>query len=341
MFELNKLVRKNILDLLPYSSARDEFSGTDGVFLDANENPFGTLNRYPDPYQKALKTKLSVLKSIPTENIFIGNGSDEIIDLGYRIFCTPGVDKALTFSPTYGIYEVSAKINDVELITVPLNESFQIDFEALEPFLKDEHLKLIFICSPNNPTGNMIRDIDFLLQKFEGIVFVDEAYIDFTSNESHAYDIEDYPNLIVSQTLSKAWGLAAVRVGTAYAHADIISLFSKVKPPYNISELNQRAAIEALDQFSEFQKRKAVILEQRKRLEKILPTLSVVERVYRSDANFLLVEVLNANAVYAELVDRKVITRNRSGLVRNCIRVTVGSPEENEQLINAFKELSQ
>lgn len=341
MFELNKLVRRNILDLLPYSSARDEFSGTDGVFLDANENPFGALNRYPDPYQKALKTKLSVLKSIPTENIFIGNGSDEIIDLAYRIFCTPGVDKALTFSPTYGMYEVSSKINDVELITVPLNESFQIDFDSLEPFLKDEHLKLIFICSPNNPTGNIIRDIDGLLQKFNGIVFVDEAYIDFTSNESRAYDIEDYPNLIVSQTFSKAWGLAAARVGTAYAHTDIISLFSKVKPPYNISELNQQAAIEALDQFSEFQKRKAIILEQRERLEKILPTLSVVERVYRSDANFLLVEVRNANDVYAKLVDRKVITRNRSGLVRNSIRITVGSPEENEQLIHAFKELSQ
>jgi histidinol-phosphate aminotransferase len=341
MVELKKLVRRNILDLLPYSSARDEFSGTDGVFLDANENPFGELNRYPDPYQKALKTKLSILKSIPTENIFSGNGSDEVIDLAYRIFCTPGVDKALTFSPTYGMYEVSAKINDVELITLPLNESFQIDFDSLEPFLKDEHLKLIFICSPNNPTGNIIRDIDFLLQKFKGIVFVDEAYIDFTCNESHAYDIEDYPNLIVSQTLSKAWGLAAARIGVAYAVPEIISIFNKVKPPYNISELNQQAAIEALDQFSEFQKRKAIILEQRKRLEKILPTLSVVERVYRSDANFLLVEVCNANAIYAELVNRKVITRNRSGLVRNCIRITVGSPEENEQLINAFKELSQ
>ena len=340
MLDLNKLVRKNIRDLLPYSSARDEFSGTDGVFLDANENPFGELNRYPDPNQKELKNKLSSLKSIPAESIFIGNGSDEVIDLAYRVFCTPGIDKALTFSPTYGMYEVSAEINDIKLITVPLNDSFQIDFGALTPFLKDETLKLIFICSPNNPTGNIIRGIDRLLQEFNGIIVVDEAYIDFTDNESFAGVIENYPNLIVSQTFSKAWGLAAARVGVAYANTEIISIFNKVKPPYNVSALNQQTALKALDDISGFQKRRAVLLEQRELLERRLPELPVVAKVYRSDANFLLVEMKNAHAVYTGLVDRKVITRNRSALVNNCIRITVGSPEENEQLITALNELT-
>ena len=340
MLDLNKLVRKNIRDLLPYSSARDEFSGTDGVFLDANENPFGELNRYPDPNQKELKNKLSSLKSIPAESIFIGNGSDEVIDLAYRVFCTPGIDKALTFSPTYGMYEVSAEINDIKLITVPLNDSFQIDFGALTPFLKDENLKLIFICSPNNPTGNIIRGIDRLLQEFNGIIVVDEAYIDFTDNESFAGVIENYPNLIVSQTFSKAWGLAAARVGVAYANTEIISIFNKVKPPYNVSALNQQTALKALDDISGFQKRRAVLLEQRELLERRLPELPVVAKVYRSDANFLLVEMKNAHAVYTGLVDRKVITRNRSALVNNCIRITVGSPEENEQLITALNELT-
>jgi histidinol-phosphate aminotransferase len=209
MFELNDyIVRKNILALKPYSSARDEFSGDEGVFLDANENPFGELNRYPDPHQKELKEKLSKIKSVPSENIFIGNGSDEVIDLTFRIFCNPGKDKALTFSPGYGMYEVSAKINDVELIKVSLNQSFQIDFDIVENYLNDKALKLIFVCSPNNPTGNIINNIELLLQKFNGIVVVDEAYIDFSDTDSFIAKINEYPNLIVAQTFSKAWGLA-------------------------------------------------------------------------------------------------------------------------------------
>lgn len=338
MFELDdNIVRKNILNLKPYSSARDEFSGDDGVFLDANENPFGELNRYPDPYQKELKKKLSEIKSIPFENIFIGNGSDEVIDLTFRIFCNPGKDKALTFSPGYGMYDVSAQINDIELIKVPLNQSFQIDFNAIESYLNDKALKLILVCSPNNPTGNIINNIELLLQKFKGIVVIDEAYIDFSKTDTFITKIKVFPNLIVSQTFSKAWGLAASRVGTAYASIKVISLFNKVKPPYNVSGLNQKAVLKALKNYSEFEKRKSIILEQKSWLEKQLQGIPVVKNIYPSDANFILVEVTNANNVYSELVNKKVIIRNRNLLVKNCIRITVGSPNENQKLI---KELS-
>ena len=339
--EINKLVRKNIINLKPYSSARDEFPGKEGVFLDANENPFGELNRYPDPHQKELKKNLSKIKSVPEENIFIGNGSDEVIDLTFRIFCNPGKDKAITFSPTYGIYEVSAAINDVELIKIPLNASFQIDFGALEKYLNDESVKLIFICSPNNPTANNIDNIDRVLEKFKGIVFVDEAYIDFSNTSSLIKKINQYPNLIVSQTFSKAWALAAARVGVAYASTEIISIFNKVKPPYNVSALNQIAALNALQNYSEFEKRKTIILEQKKWLEKQLLQIASIKKVYPSDANFILIETTNADKIYGDLIRKKIITRNRNSLVRNCIRITVGSPAENEKLVNALKEISK
>ena len=336
--EIDKLVRKNILSLKPYSSARDEFSGSDGVFLDANENPFGELNRYPDPHQKELKRKLSELKSVPAENIFVGNGSDEVIDLTFRIFCNPGKDKALTFTPTYGMYEVSAEINEVELINIPLNSSFQIDFKTLENYLDDENLKLIFICSPNNPTGNSLENIEKVLQKFKGIVIVDEAYIDFSNSGSFLTKIDQYPNLIIMQTFSKAWGLAAARVGMAYSNDLIISLYNKIKPPYNVSELNQKAALKALEDTVGFEKRKTIILEQRTWLENQLNGLAVVNKIYPSDANFLLVELTDANKIYNELVSQKVITRNRHSVVRNCIRITVGSPAENQILVDALKK---
>ncbi|MBN9337649.1 MAG: aminotransferase class I/II-fold pyridoxal phosphate-dependent enzyme, partial [Chryseobacterium sp.] len=213
--DIQKLIRKNILNLEPYSSARDEFKGENGIFLDANENPFGELNRYPDPYQSKVKQKLSEINQISTENIFLGNGSDEVIDLAFRIFCEPKKDKVLTFSPTYGMYKVSANINDVELINLDLNDDFQINLETLKPYLKDENLKIIFICSPNNPTGNSIKNIKYILENFNGIVFIDEAYIDFSPEESFRNQIKNYPNLIVSQTFSKAWAMASVRVGTA------------------------------------------------------------------------------------------------------------------------------
>ncbi|MFA5972516.1 MAG: histidinol-phosphate transaminase [Lentimicrobiaceae bacterium] len=334
--EINNLVRKNILSLKPYSSARDEFSGSDGVFLDANENPFGELNRYPDPHQKTLKTKLSEIKSVPVSTIFVGNGSDEVIDLTFRIFCNPAKDKALIFTPTYGMYEVSAEINDVDLIKVPLTNSFQIDFDALENYLDDETLKLIFICSPNNPTANSLVNIETILKKFNGIVIVDEAYIDFSKADSLLTKIGQYPNLIVMQTFSKAWGLAAARVGMAYSNDLIISLFNKVKPPYNVSGPNQKAALKALENIAEFEKRKAIILEQRTWLENQLSGLAVVIKIYPSDANFLLVQMTDANRIYNELVNQKVITRNRHSVVKNCIRITVGSPEENQILIEAL-----
>jgi histidinol-phosphate aminotransferase len=339
MFELENLIRKNILQLKPYSSARDEYSGLSGIYLDANENPFGKLNRYPDPYQRELKERLSSYKCIPAENIFIGNGSDEVIDLVFRIFCIPGQDKALTFTPTYGMYDVLAAINEVEMIEIPLNQYFQIDLQEINTVLKTDNLKIIFICSPNNPTGNNIDHIETLLQKFNGIVFVDEAYIDFSQKDSLLTKLGKYPNLIVSQTFSKAWGLAAARVGIAYASASIISLFNKVKPPYNVSKLNQEAALEALENIAAFEKNRTIILEQKKLLEKKLKSSPLITKIHPSDANFILVETIDANAIYQKLVEQRVITRNRNNVVNACLRITVGSPSENEQLINALKNI--
>jgi histidinol-phosphate aminotransferase len=333
MFNLEKLVRKNILALKPYSSARDEYKGKDAIFLDANENPYGDLNRYPDPKQLELKKKLGEIKGIAIDNIFVGNGSDEVIDLAYRIFCEPGKDKALTFTPTYGMYDVSAGINDVELIKVPLTQDFQIDFDATEKYLKDENLKLIFICSPNNPTGNNIDNIEKIIEKFNGIIFIDEAYIDFSNAESFIKKIAQYPNIIISQTFSKAWGLAAARVGTAYASKAIIDLYNKVKPPYNVSKLNQDEALKTLLAVDNFEKNKNIILEERKKLIKNLSALPIVKRIYPSDANFILVELDNANKIYEILVAAKVITRNRNSVVRNCLRITVGREEENSRLL--------
>jgi histidinol-phosphate aminotransferase len=341
MINIKNLVRPNIIRLKPYSSARDEFSGLEGVFLDANENPYGTLNRYPDPYQKELKKKLIVLKSIALENIFIGNGSDEVIDLAFRIFCIPGLDKALTFSPTYGMYKVSAAINDIELIKLPLTNTFQIDLEHLKPFLSDTSIKLIFICSPNNPTGNLMNknDVVFILLNFNGIVILDEAYIDFAEEESLINLTAQYNNLIVSQTFSKARGLAAARVGLAYACEEIISLYNRVKPPYNVSVLNQQAAIDALNNQYDFQGNISKLLKERELLKNELLKLDVVQKIYPSDANFLLVEVANADEIYCALVKQGVISRNRNKQVANCIRISIGTADENQILITAFKKI--
>jgi histidinol-phosphate aminotransferase len=339
MIAIKNLVRSNILELQPYSSARSEFTGKEGIFLDANENPFGTLNRYPDPYQSELKQKLAQLKGVTPKNIFVGNGSDEVIDLAFRIFCNPGKDKAITFSPTYGMYDVSAGINNVELIQLPLSAEFQIDLATLKPYFNDSKLKLMFICSPNNPTGNLIDQdtISYILENFKGIVIVDEAYVDFAEGDSLIKKINQYNNLIVSQTFSKAWGLAAARVGTAYAGDEIIGLYNKVKPPYNISELNQKAANEALNNFTEYEANLNLILSERKRLEKVLLNIEKVKRIYPSDANFILIEVENADQLYTTLVEQNIITRNRNKQVKNCIRISIGTPEENDTLINAIK----
>ncbi len=340
--DIQKLVRKNILNLKPYSSARDEFEGENGIFLDANENPFGELNRYPDPYQRKIKQKLSELNQISIKNIFLGNGSDEVIDLAFRIFCNPEKDKILTFSPTYGMYEVSANINNVELINLDLTDDFQINLENLKPYLNDENLKIIFICSPNNPTGNSFKDIKYILDNFSGIVFIDEAYIDFSPEESFRNQIKNYPNLIVSQTFSKAWGMASVRVGIAYASEEIIKFYNKTKPPYNISQLNQNEVLDALndENIKLVQDNIKLILNEKKILIQSLKELKLVKRIFATDANFILIEVENADEIYQKLVEENVIVRNRNSVIKNCLRITVGSPEENLKLIETLQNFN-
>ncbi len=337
-FDLKEMVRPNIWTLQPYSSARDEFTGTKGIFLDANENPFGENNRYPDPHQRELKATLAVMKKIPIENIFIGNGSDEVIDLVYRIFCEPAMDSVIICPPTYGMYEVSANINNVEIIRVPLVDGFQIDADAI---LK-QRAKAVFICSPNNPTGNNIDNIEVLLKQFSGFVVVDEAYIDFSKVESYISKLGDYPNLIIMQTFSKAWGLASARVGIAYASKEIVNLMNKTKPPYNVSAFNQAKAIEALNNKELYEKQVNVILEQRDYLQRELTRFEFVKKVYPSDANFILIEIdeaFDVYSVYNKLIKNQIITRNRTTQIKNCIRITVGTPEENQELINELQNI--
>ncbi len=347
MIDLKKIVRKNILELKPYSSARDEFSenssmSSELLFLDANENPFGELNRYPDPYQLELKQCLAEIKQIPTDQIFIGNGSDEVIDLLFRVFCEPGKDKALTFSPTYGMYNVSSAINDVQLLEVPLNEKFNIDLSITTSYINDNNLKLLFICTPNNPTGNCLnRDaIIEILESFNGIVAIDEAYIDFSSETSWIEILDQFSNLVVIQTFSKARGLAAARIGVCFGSTEIIRLLNKVKPPYNISELNQRAAIASLKSTDKFEREVKILLKERDRLTLELAAIDFVSEVYPSQANFLLVEVDDADLRYQQLVQSGVIPRNRNTVVRNCLRITVGSPNQNDELIGLCNTLS-
>jgi len=341
MFDLDKLVRENVRNLTPYSCARDEFKGKTGIFLDANENPFGKLNRYPDPYQRDLKAAISKTKGISEEKIFLGNGSDEIIDLCYRVFCNPGTDKALTFTPTYGMYEVSASVNDIKIIKVPLNESFQIDLEKTKPWLADNNVKLIFICSPNNPTGNCmeISDVNYIISNFNGIVVIDEAYIDFTEKPSFIKMIDKYPNLIIMQTFSKAFGLAAARVGIAFSNPAILQYFNKLKPPYNISTINQIAALRKLEKVVEFKSQVLKIKKEKERLNADLKKLKITEKVYPSDANFILVKVNNATLIYNSLIDKHIIIRNRTSVINNCLRITVGTNTENNKLIKALKTI--
>ncbi|MFH0841151.1 MAG: histidinol-phosphate transaminase [Bacteroidota bacterium] len=341
MFGLDKIVRKNVRNLTPYSCARDEFAGREGIFLDANENPYGKLNRYPDPYQKDLKNTISRIKNVPPEKIFLGNGSDEIIDLCFRIFCNPGADKALTFSPSYGMYGVSAAANDLEMIKIPLDADFCIRYEDLLPYLQDEKLKLLIICSPNNPTGNcQDKDvIEKILSSFPGIVLLDEAYIDFAGQPSFKDRIDEFPNLIVMQTMSKAFGMASVRVGIAFADPAIISYFNKMKPPYNISAINQKTVLKRLSDISSYKKQVSKITEERERLSKEIRKIQVVQKVYPSDANFLLVRFSDADMVYNYLADKGIIVRNRSRVVDSCLRITVGTKTENNILLNALKSI--
>lgn len=343
MIDLNKLVRENVKKLTPYSCARDDFKGKTGIFLDANENPYGNLNRYPDPYQKELKSAISKTKGIAEEKIFLGNGSDEIIDLCFRVFCNPGIDKVLTFTPTYGMYEVSASINDIEVRKIPLNSSFQIDLRKAESLFSDNKLKLIFICSPNNPTANSMNyhDVESIITKFNGIVVIDEAYIDFSEKPTFIRLIDKYSNLILMQTFSKAFGLAGVRVGMAFSNPVIVQYFNKLKPPYNISTINQKAALGKLGQIEQYKSQVFRIKKERERLSVILSKMSIVEKVYPSDANFLLVKVKNADYIYNALVNKSIIIRNRSSLIDNCLRITIGKKSENDMLVRALETLTR
>lgn len=335
MTDIKALIRPNILALKPYSSARDDFEGGEAVFLDANELPFGNLNRYPDPYQRMLKSKLSQLKGIAAENIFLGNGSDEVIDLALRIFCIPGRDRVIVCPPTYGMYEVSAGINHLEVMHIPLTENFQLNVDEI---LKTE-AKMVFLCSPNNPTGNTLQHLETIIRNFKGIVFLDEAYIDFSERPSLLHKVNTYPNLIVSQTLSKAWGKAAIRIGIAYADKEIITFFNKVKPPYNISQLNQNEAIQTIEKADVFYSNRQKVLEQRSWLLEQLSELEQIEKIYPTDANFVLVKTKNANAMYHQLIENKIVVRNRHFVVENCLRITVGEANENAQLIDTLKKM--
>lgn len=341
---LQQLIRPHLLDLKPYSSARDEFSGQAEVYLDANENSFGSLvgdnfHRYPDPYQKELKAAIAQLKNVPTDQIFLGNGSDEAIDLLIRLFCRPGKDKILIMPPTYGMYEVSAHINDVEVVEIPLTEKFQIQVLSVEEQMQS-NLKMIFICSPNNPSGNdfMADHIKMILDDFDGIVVVDEAYIDYTQRESYTRWLAAYPNLVVLQTFSKAWGIAALRLGMAFASEEIIQYLNKIKPPYNVNLQTQQLGRQVLQKKEDKEQQVKELLQQREILNNKLNKISTVEHVYPSNANFLLVKVKDANQLYHYLMEKKVIVRNRSSvkLCGNCLRITVGTPDENEILLQAF-----
>lgn len=336
---IENLIRPNIRTLVAYSSARQEFSGKDEIFLDANENPFGEYNRYPDPFQNQIKTILAHMNQVMPENIFIGNGSDEVIDLVIRIFCKPNEDKILAFKPSYGMYKVSAAINEIGIIELPLTDEFQIDFKLLKKVILEEKPKIIFLCSPNNPTGNLLKNIEEILSDFGGIVFLDEAYIDFSGSESYVKKINKFRNLIVCKTLSKYHGMAGLRIGYCIADNIVINYFNKIKPPYSISQANQDKAIEYLDNSISHFQNSLFIVSERNRIEKELSSIDVVTKIYPSDSNFLLIQVKNATLVYNSLIESNIIVRNRNHDVKNCIRITVGNTNENNQLINALKKI--
>lgn len=341
MFDLQKVTRKNILELTPYSSARDEFEGEAGIWLDANENPYDTaVNRYPDPYQKKLKDAISVIKGVPANQIFVGNGSDEAIDLLFRAFCEPGQDKSYIFPPTYGMYEVSAQINNVETVKINLTRDFQLP--ELNEITKNINTQgLLFICSPNNPTGNTfsLESIKAIASSFSGLVVVDEAYIDFSNTKSATSLLDEVPNVVVLQTMSKAFGLAGLRLGFAFAAPQIIDVLNKVKPPYNVNSLSQVEGYSVLQNKTKIDIQIQELKSQRALLQNTLQSLSIVEHIYPSEANFLLVEFKDAQDIFAKLQAQGIIIRNRTTQIKNCLRITVGTPEQNQLLIKALKEM--
>lgn len=346
MFNLDQLTRENIKKLKPYSSARDEFSGEAKVFLDANENSLGSpllkwYNRYPDPHQQLIKQKLSAIKGILPEHIFLGNGSDECIDILFRCFCEPGKDNVIICPPTYGMYEVSAHINDIDIRKVPLLPDFQLDLVHLENLI-DANTKIIWLCSPNNPTGNSLNrtDIEMVLNNFNGIVVIDEAYINFARQKSFVQELKEYPNLVVLQTLSKAWGLAGLRLGMAFASQAIIEVMNKVKPPYNINQATQELVLKALEEVGQVNDMIKLLVDMREALAEVFISMPTVETVYPSDANFILVKIAEARKVYEFLLTKGIVLRDRSNvqLCDNCLRITVGTEQENTQLVDAMQE---
>ncbi len=342
---ISELIRPSVLRLKPYSSARDDFKGkTDGmVFIDANENPFGSgLNRYPDPRQTSLRKAIGSHKGIDPSYILLGNGSDEVLDLIVRVFCEPGSDKVVTLPPTYGMYEVIAGINDIGIVRINLDNHFQPDLKAIAE-VNDERCKILFLCSPNNPSGNAlsVEKVEAILKSFKGIVVIDEAYSDFSKTDSWTTRLTEYPNLIVTQTLSKAYGLAAIRLGICYADPQIIEALNRIKPPYNVNSLTQEAALLKLHNIDGVRKEVKRILEERRRLSESLKKSPIVKKIWPSDANFLLVRVDNADKRYEDLLDMKIVVRNRSNLpgCENCLRFTVGTEEENNKLLEAINKL--
>lgn len=341
---LQNLVRKNIASLVPYSSARDEFTGEAQVFLDANENPFNEpYNRYPDPLQRKLKLKIAGIKNVSPDKIFLGNGSDEPIDLLIRAFCEPETDNIVTIDPSYGMYQVAANINDVAIRKVPLSANFTLDPMAVLHAV-DLHTKLIFLCSPNNPSGNNLSRSGMLhiARHFKGIVVVDEAYIDFSPENSLLPDLDRHKNLVVLQTFSKAWGMAGIRLGMAFASPEIIGILNKIKYPYNLNILTQEKALEMLDNKEQVENWAATLINERNRISEELKNMPVVKTVYPSDANFVLVSVGNAALIYNKLVEKGIIVRDRSkvNLCAGCLRITIGSPEENNLLLEALKNIN-
>ena len=342
---VENLLRENIKNIKPYSSARDEYKEVSGdmVFLDANENPFpSTVNRYPDPQQLQLKKRLSELKGVPESKILLGNGSDEVLDLLFRAFCEPNEDNVVILPPTYGMYSVLAALNAVQTKEVYLTKNYQLDIESILK-VQNENSKLLFICSPNNPTANSFEatKIEHLLRSFNGIVVIDEAYIDFSTENSWLQRLEDFPNLVVTQTLSKAYGMAGIRLGICYASEFIISVLNKIKTPYNVNELSQQKALERLQKISEVNVQVNHIIEQREKLKHALKEMKFVKEVYNTDANFILVKVDDANLRYNQLIERGIVVRNRTSqpLCENCLRFTVGTLEENTRLIDTLNKL--
>ena len=345
-FDIHNLVRENVKTMKPYSSARDEFeefNSADMIFLDANENPFENgVNRYPDPQQMNVKSILAKQKNVKTNQILLGNGSDEVLDLLFRAFCEPKKDNVITLPPTYGMYGVLANINAVENREVLLSEDFQPEIEKIIAVV-DSNTKMIFLCSPNNPTGNSFSDesVAYLLQNFKGLVVIDEAYIDFSKKDSWINELDEYPNLVITQTLSKAYGLAGIRLGVCYASSGVISVLNKIKPPYNVNELTQKRALDRLNDVSKIQSEITAIMEQRSKLLEVLQEVTFVEKIYPTEANFILVKVDDANKRYKELIAKGIVIRNRTTqpLCDNCLRLTVGTEQENMKLIEVLQQL--